>query len=237
MRAAILAGGLGTRLAPYTTVLPKPLVPVGDRPILELILRQLGSCGFERVDLCVNHMSHLIAAYLDQSPDVPADLDIHHHLEEEPLGTAGAIRDLEAPDGPLLVMNGDILTTLDYGELVRFHTEQDAAMTIATHTKDVQLALGVIEGEDAEVTGFVEKPTLHYEVSMGIYVYSPEAIEMIPAGRFDFPDLVLALLEAGKAVRKYRFDGRWFDVGTPAEHEAAQAAYYEDPAVYEREPC
>ncbi len=233
MRAAILAGGLGTRLAPYTTVLPKPLVPVGERPILELIIRQLAAVGFTRVDLCVAHLGQLIKAYLTESNAVPEGLEVHYHWEDEPLGTAGAIRDLERTDEPLLVMNGDILTTLDYAELMRFHERSSAALTIATHTRDVHIQLGVIEGEGHEVSGYVEKPTLHYEVSMGIYVYGQEAIASLPEGRIDFPDLVLQLIAAGEPVSKYAFDGAWYDIGTPSEHDLATRAYEEESERYE----
>ena len=233
MRAAILAGGLGTRLAPYTTVLPKPLVPIGERPILELIIRQLSAAGFTRVDLCVAHLGELIRAYLEQSSAVPEGMEIVYHWEDEPSGTAGAIRELERCDGPLLVMNGDILTTLDYTDLIRFHEEQGSALTIAAHRKDVKIDLGVIEGDDAPVTGYIEKPTLSYEVSMGIYVYGPEAIERIPAGHYDFPDLVLALIDEGLPVRKFAFDGPWYDIGTPSEHAIATEAYDADPELYE----
>ncbi len=233
MRAAILAGGQGTRLAPYTTVLPKPLVPVGERPILELILRQLAACGFTRFDLCVAHLGELIQAFLSQSDAVPAGVDLHYHWEDEPLGTAGAVRELERDDGALLVMNADVLTTIDFAELMRFHDQQGSALTIATHTRDVKLELGIIEGEESAVRGYVEKPTLHYEVSMGIYVYSREAVEAIPPGRFDFPDLVLALLDAGKPVSRYQFDGVWFDVGTPGDLSQATEAYLADPGKFE----
>ena len=147
MRAVILAGGKGTRLRPYTTVLPKPLVPVGERPILELILAQLHAAGFTRADLCVGHLGGLIRAYLSESGVVPDGLEVHYQWEEEPLGTAGALHLIERPEEPFLVMNGDILTTLDYGEFLRAHSESGAALTIATHHKDVPLALGVIESE------------------------------------------------------------------------------------------
>lgn len=233
MRAAILAGGLGTRLAPYTTVLPKPLVPVGERPILELILRQLSAAGFDQVDLCVGHLGELIRAYFTQSGTAPEGLELSYHYEDEPLGTAGAVRDLEMPDGPMLVMNGDILTTLDYADLVSFHRENDCALTIASRRKEVNIDLGVIEGEGSVVAGYVEKPTLAYQVSMGIYVYSPKAIAHIPGGRFDFPDLVLALIAAGERVGKYGFDGPWFDIGTSGELELANAAYDDGEDLFE----
>ena len=234
MRAVILAGGKGTRLRPYTTVLPKPLVPVGERPILELIIRQLAGCGYDRLDLCVGHLGELIRAYLEESPAVPDGIEVAYHWEDEPMGTAGALRQLEFGDGEsFLVMNGDILTTLDYGALMASHLEQGAGLTIATHRKDVQMALGVIEGDDTTVTDYIEKPTLHYEVSMGIYVYSEAAVRHIPDGYFDFPDVVKAMLASGGEVRKYRFDGTWFDIGTVAEHECAAAAYNDDPRRFE----
>lgn len=234
MRAAILAGGLGTRLAPYTTVLPKPLVPVGDRPILELILRQLGRSGFDRVDLCVGHLGELIRAYFTQSGTAPEAIELVYHYEDEPQGTAGAIRDLDRLAGPMLVMNGDILTDLDYAALVEHHLEHDAALTIATHRKEVRIDLGVIVGEGHEVENYVEKPILNYEVSMGIYVYSERAVERIPPGRFDFPDLVLALIAAGERVSKYEFAGVWYDIGTAGELERASEAYHDTPETFDR---
>jgi NDP-mannose synthase len=233
MRAVILAGGRGTRLRPYTTVLPKPLMPVGERPILELIMRQLAGHGFTRIDLCVGHLGELIRAYFEEAKALPDGVELNYFYEPEPLGTAGALRLLERDPDSILVMNGDILTTLAYDQFLRFHEASGAALTVATHRKDVSLALGVIEGQAGEVTGYIEKPTLHYEVSMGIYAYAPKAIEHIPAGRFDFPDLVLALLAAGERVNTYRFEGDWFDIGTPDEHERATASYSEDPARFE----
>jgi NDP-sugar pyrophosphorylase family protein len=130
-------------------------------------------------------------------------------------------------------MNGDILTTLDYDELVRYHREREAALTIATHAKKVQLALGVVEGEGERVNGYVEKPELSYEVSMGIYVYSPRAMDHVPRERFDFPDLVLKLVEAGERVARFHFDGPWFDIGTRDEHERAVEAYEAEPRRFD----
>ena len=233
MRAAILAGGRGTRLAPYTTVLPKPLVPVGERPILELILHQLWTAGFNRVDLCVGHLGELIRAYLTDSGTVPTGMELNYHVEDAPLGTAGAIRNLEEPSGSLLVMNGDILTTLPYADLISFHEERGAALTIASHRAEIKLELGVIEGESAAVTGYVEKPTLDYEVSMGIYAYSPTAVAHIPEGKFDLPDLVLALIAAGEQVCKFEFTGPWYDIGTAGELLNASAAFTEQPGMFD----
>jgi NDP-sugar pyrophosphorylase family protein len=233
MRAAILAGGRGTRLAPYTTVLPKPLVPVGDRPILELILHQLAASGVTRVDLCVGHLGELIRAYFTQSGTAPDGMELDYHYEDEPQGTAGAIRDLDKLEGPMLVMNGDILTDIDYSALVAFHTEQESALTIASYSKEVQIDLGVIEGAPNEVADYIEKPSLSYQVSMGIYVYTARAIESIPPGRFDFPDLVLRLIKEGERVCKYEFKGRWYDIGTAGELEMATKAYHDLPTAFD----
>ena len=183
------------------------------------------------MDLSVGHLGGLIRAYLTESEALTGELELGYLYEDEPLGTAGALTLIDpAPSEPFLVMNGDILTTLDYAELMRFHEREGPALTIASHQKEVQLSLGVIETRDGggEVTGFVEKPTLHYEVSMGIYVYDPSALEHIPDGRFDFPDVVLALLGAGKSVLTYPFGGEWFDIGTRDEHERAMVEFEEN---------
>jgi NDP-mannose synthase len=234
MRAVVLAGGKGTRLRPYTTVLPKPLVPVGERPILELIIHQLARCGFRRIDLSVGHLGELIRAYFREAPALPEGVELHYHWEDQPLGTAGALRNIDLPpDESLLVMNGDVLTTLDFGELMRFHSDHGATLTIGTHRKDVELALGVVEGESDGVTGYVEKPTLSYVVSMGIYAYHPRALQYIPEGGLDFPDLVLALIQAGEKVVHYHHTGAWYDIGTTQEHERAVAAYQESPELFD----
>jgi NDP-sugar pyrophosphorylase family protein len=234
MRAVILAGGKGTRLRPYTTVLPKPLVPVGDRPILELVIRQLARYGFTRIDLSVGHLGQLISTYLDQI-ELPEGLDLHYTWEDQPLGTAGALREVEGlAEGDFLAMNGDVLTTLDYAQLMRFHRSSGAALTIASHEKDVNVSLGVIESEDGFVTDYIEKPTMHFQVSMGVYAYSPKALEFIPAGYFDFPDVVKALIEAGEKVAIYAAQARWFDIGTIEEHEQATEEIANNPGLFER---
>lgn len=229
MRAVILAGGKGTRLRPYTTILPKPLVPIGERPILELIIHQLGRAGFNRVDLLVGHLGELIRAYLAEGGVVPEGVRLDFVFEDEPLGTSGALHQLDRPDEPFLVMNGDILTTLDYADLMRHHRESGAALTIAAYKKEVKLQLGVLEGEGESVSDYVEKPTLNYDVSMGIYIYEPRALDHVPPRRFDFPDLVLELIKAGERVVRYPFDGAWYDIGTPEEYERASIAFSEGP--------
>lgn len=232
MRAVILAGGKGTRLRPYTAVLPKPLVPVGERPILELVIRQLAQHGFRHIDLSVGHLGQLIKTYFDQV-ELPPGIELAYHWEDQPLGTAGALRRIEGLDEDFLVMNGDILTTLDYEQLMRFHRSQDAALTISTHEKDVDVSLGVIETDDGYVTDYIEKPTLHFQVSMGVYAYSPVALELIPDGYFDFPDLVKALLAKDAKVATYRAQARWYDIGTLEEHERATEELAADPGLFD----
>ena len=228
----ILAGGKGTRLRPYTAVLPKPLVPVADRPILELVIRQLARNGFTRIDLSVGHLGGLIKAYLDHV-ELPDGLELNYWWEDKPLGTAGALKRVDGLDGPFLAMNGDVLTTLDYAQLMRFHDGHGAALTIATHRQNVNVDLGVIESEDGYVTDYVEKPTMRFDVSMGVYVYSPEVLELIPDQYFDFPDVVKAMLESDRKVAIYTGPGLWFDIGTVGEHERAVAEIEAHPELFE----
>src|ERR671919_2411543 len=156
MRAVILAGGRGTRLAPYTTVLPKPLLPVGERPVLELILRQLmhSGIGIRTVDLCVGHLGELIRAYFAENSHLPPEVELRYHWEDEPLGTVGALRQIERPEGPFLMVNGDVLATLDYRDLVRTHRENGAALTMAVRRREIEIELGVVEADGGLVTGF-----------------------------------------------------------------------------------
>lgn len=208
-------------MRPYTTIFPKPLVPIGDRPILEILVGQLARAGVERIDLCVGHLGELIQAYFSDAYNGRQNVEFRYHWEHAPLGTAGALRQVDDLDEPFLVLNGDVLTDLDFGELMRFHEESGSALTIAACEKSTHTSLGVIELNGENVTGYAEKPTITHTVSMGIYVYDPSAVEHIPEGRADFPDVVSALLEAGKAVSAYRFEGEWLDVGTPEDHERA----------------
>jgi NDP-sugar pyrophosphorylase family protein len=219
MRAAVLAGGLGTRLAPYTAVLPKPLVPVGGRPILELILEWLAGSGVQRVDVCIGHLGHLIQTYFSQPGTLPAGLEVVWLWEREPLGTAGALRGLRDVDETLLVVNGDILTELDpCAEMLAFHRSQGAALTIAGKRTELPTDLGVIERDGGVVTGYREKPVFHYDASMGIYLYEPRALSILSSRPLSFPDLVLELLELGERVSVFMTDAPWHDVGTLREH-------------------
>ncbi len=223
MRAAVLAGGLGTRLRPYTAILPKPLVPVGERPILELIFGWLARNGADRVDVCIGHLGELIQVYFSQAQTIPPGLDVRWQWESEPLGTAGALRFIPDVDETLLVVNGDILTDLDPAGMLAYHRSHQAALTIATRTAQVETELGVIEHHDGIVAGYREKPVISYSASMGIYLYEPRALAALPEGLLQFPDLVLALLARDERVVAYETDAEWHHVGNPAQHtEASQ---------------
>ncbi len=225
MRAVVLAGGFGMRLRPYTTILPKPLLPIGDRPILEIILRQLATAGFEKVDLCVGHLGELIRVYFNEGTVLPQHMDLDWHWEpEEPLGTAGALRVVPRLEGTFLAMNGDILTTLDYRALMEHHHRAGTVLTIAVQGKRVNIDLGVLDIDDGRVAGFHEKPTLNYNVSMGIYAYESRVLDYLPEdGPCQFPELVQRLLDAGEGISVYQSDDDWFDIGTIGEYERAVA--------------
>jgi NDP-sugar pyrophosphorylase family protein len=235
MRAVILAGGLGTRLRPYTTVIPKPLVPIGDRPVLEHIIRSLVRSGVDHIDLCVNHLGELILIYLANS-DVPPEVRLAFHWEREPLGTAGALATVPDLEGSFIVVNGDVLTTLDYRALFEHHKKQGAALTVAMHGKRVNIDLGVIESDNGLVNNYIEKPSLLYEVSMGAYVYDERALAYLPPGACQFPDLVLKLLEAGERVAAFKSDADWYDIGTVGEYERASADVERNPEKYGLDP-
>jgi NDP-sugar pyrophosphorylase family protein len=218
MRAAVLAGVLGTRLYPYRAVLPKPLVPVGDRPILELILGWLGRSGVSQVDVCIGHLGELIQTYFSQARGLPDGLEIRWQRESEPLGTAGALRAIPAAEGTLLVVNGDVLTDLDPARMLRFHLEREAALTIAMRRTSVATELGVIDQTDGIVSGYREKPVFDYAASMGVYMYEPRALDAIPDGPCQFPELVLELLARGERVAAFETVARWHHIGTPEQH-------------------
>ena len=191
MRAVILAGGKGTRLAPYTTVLPKPLMPIGEMPILEIVIRQLERHGFNDLTLAVGYLAELLMAYCGDGSKF--NVKLGYSREEQPLGTAGPIALVPDLNDTFLVMNGDLLTTIDYGAMLKYHHERNALATIACYQRDVKIDLGVIEiGPDNWVANYIEKPTYHYAVSMGIYLFEPAILKYIkPNQRLDLPDLVM----------------------------------------------
>lgn len=230
-QAVVLAGGQGTRLRPYTTQLPKPLVPVGDRPILDIVLRQLVAAGCGRITVTTGYLGGLIEAYFQTGADYGVQLE--YFREHEPLGTVGALALIDGLDDDFLVVNGDVLTDLDYGKLLAAHRASDAALTIAACERAVQIPLGVLEAaEDDEdrIVDYVEKPTIPYRASMGVYCLAPRTLAfMEPGVRLDFPQLVLRLLAAGEPVRAYSSRAYWLDIGTLDDYEQALVDFQADP--------
>jgi len=225
-KTVILSGGRGTRMAPYTSVLPKPLLPIGERAILEIVVERLRDAGFTDITLSVGYLAHLIQAVMDHVPSNGVSIEYVH--EERPLGTAAPLALVEGLDETFLVMNGDVLTTLDLRKLVDFHLAHGFVLTIAVHERKTRLDYGVIEAEESgRLVGFVEKPEVASLVSMGVYVMEPEVLEVIPAGvAFDFPDLVHALLDRGQEIGVYRYSGYWRDLGRHEDYEAANVEWH-----------
>jgi len=221
MKAVILAGGKGARLAPYTKILPKPLMPIGDMPILEILLRQLKRHGVDEVILTVGHLAQLLEVFFQDGERL--GMKIHYSYEDQPLGTAGPLSLVSGLDDTFLVANGDVLTTLDFAALVADHQQSGAIATIAMHQRQVKVDLGVIQCNGSnEITGYLEKPTYDFHVSMGIYVFEPRVLAYIPFNQYlDFPDLVLRLIAVGERVRGYPYDGYWQDLGRPDDYEQA----------------
>lgn len=222
MKAVILAGGKGTRLAPYTTILPKPLMPIGDMPILEVIIRQLKQAGVDEVILTVGHLSELLKAFFKDGRRF--GVKITYSQEEKPMGTAGPlalIRDQLTE--PFFVMNGDVLTTMSFSALMSRHLRTESIATIAMHKRKVKIDFGVLEmGEENRVVDYIEKPSIPYQVSMGLYAFHPEILKYIPDDTYlDFPDLVLDLIKNERKISGYLFDGYWQDLGRPDDYQKA----------------
>ncbi len=218
MNAVVLAGGKGARLAPYTTILPKPLMPIGDMPILEVMLLQMREAGIEHVVLTVGHLSELLRAFFKDGSQF--GLDIRYSYEQCPLGTAGPIALVDGLNETFLVTNGDVLTTLNLRQLIQFHREQKAMATIAAHQRQSRIDLGVIQKDgDCRITGYIEKPVYDFLVSMGIYVFEPAVLPYIPRNEYlDFPELIKKLIAAGERVVGYEFNGYWEDLGRPDDY-------------------
>lgn len=225
MKAVVLAGGTGTRLAPYTRILPKPLLPVGDRPILDIIIGQLRDAGVDEIVVATGYLSGLIETFFGDG--LTYGVSISYAREVDPLGTAGPIATIDGLDETFIMMNGDILTTPPYAELLEAHRVSGAVATIATRPEEVEIDYGVVRlGEQVNgihrIDAYEEKPTFVCQVSAGIYVFEPEVVEYVtPGERLDFPELLGRLLEAGQPVASHQHDGYWMDVGQLHHLEAA----------------
>jgi NDP-mannose synthase len=226
--AVILAGGKGTRLRPYTTTIPKPLVPIGDESaILEIVLRQLAAQGFRRVTIAIGHLGELIRAYV--SDGAQWGLDVDYAVEQEPLGTMGpVVAILDRLPEHFLVLNGDILTDLGFASLLDAHARSGSPLTIATCQRQVDVDFGVLEVEAGKIVRFSEKPRLRYHVSMGVYALSRATLAGYHAGSpLGFDQLVIDLLAAGHQPASYPFDGYWLDIGRPDDYDRANAEFAE----------
>lgn len=221
-RAIILAGGKGTRLAPYTATFPKPLVPIGDMPILEVVIRQLKIYGLEHITLTVNHLASLLEAYFGDGSKF--GLRVDYALEDEPLGTAGPLALVSGVDSTFFVLNGDLLTDLDYDEMLAQHQESGAIMTVGLYERTHTVDFGVVETDAAScIAGYTEKPSFQYLVSMGVYVMEPAVLEFITAGeRLDLPELVNRMLVRKVPIHTFLHRGYWLDIGRPDDYERAQ---------------
>jgi len=228
MKAIILAGGKGTRLAPYTTVFPKPLMPIDGMPILEVIVRQLAHFRIKEMVFTVSQQSEpLLSAYFGNGSRYGAD--IYYSQEKRPLGTAGPLSIIPNLPESFLVMNGDILTTLNYYKLIQYHRRHKGMVTIAMSQKKVQLELGVMEVNRAHrLTRYVEKPALSYSVSMGIYVFEKRVLKWIPSEKYlDFPELIQKLIKQKEKVVCYPSNDFWLDIGRHDDYEEAQKKFQE----------
>ena len=225
MQAIILAGGKGTRLRPYTTILPKPLMPINDMPILEVVIRQLKNNGFTKIIMAVGYLAELLEAYFGDGSRW--GVEISYSREEKPLGTAGPLTLVDDLDDTFLMMNGDILTDLNYFELMNFHKQNNSKITIATYNKEVKIDLGILKVNDShEIYDYIEKPTLIHQVSMGIYAIDKSMVEMIPRDKpFDLPDLIKLSIKNKIKVLSYSFENYWRDIGRKDDYELALEEY------------
>ncbi len=232
MKAVLLAGGKGTRLAPYTTILPKPLMPIGEMPILEIIIRQLTAHGVTEIIVCVGHMAAILESFFGKGDKF--GVKISYSLEDQPLGTAGPLGLLEGLDDTFFVANGDLLTTISFSEMLSFHRSHGKIATVGLASKDVKIDLGVIEVEpDNAIKAYIEKPTLNYKVSMGIYVFEPGVLKYIRGrGRLDLPDLVLELKHRGEKPMAYDAQCRWLDIGRVDDYATAVETFERDRELY-----
>lgn len=222
MEAVILAGGKGTRLKPYTTTIPKPLVPVGEQPILGIVLGQLKAAGVSKVTITVNHMAELIMAFFGTGEKF--GLEIAYSLEDRPLGTVAPVKLIKNLPEHFIVMNGDLLTDIDYAAVYQAHVDSGAQLTITTFRRDNKIDFGVIDvdEETKRVVGFREKPYYHFVVSTGVYVYSRSLLDRVPLNEpYGLDNLVLDMLKDGVPINTYAHQGYWLDIGRPDDYEQA----------------
>jgi mannose-1-phosphate guanylyltransferase len=213
MQAVILAGGRGSRLEPYSRVLPKPLFPIGQDPIAAILVKQLQNAGFKEIIMCLGYLADLMMAYFQDGSRF--GIPIRYAIETCPLGTAGPLKIINNLGDDFLVVNGDEFTTLDFHDLFAYHLQHKADMTIAVQKKIIPSSFGVLDIKDGQVIAYREKPMFNYWASMGIYIISNKVIQVIPDNkRFDMPDLVQYLLKEQARIVSFESEALWFDIGT-----------------------
>lgn len=222
MKAVIMAGGLGTRLKPFTHIIPKPLLPVGEKSVLEIVMHKLKSQGFKEIILAVGYKSDLFESFFGNGSKF--GLSIKYSKEKKRLGTAGPVRLVkDRLDEPFLVMNGDILTNMDFSKLKKFHKKNQSDFTLVTKKITLPLHYGVVEKNGNNILNIQEKPVVESEVSAGIYFLNPDVIDFIPPNRtFNMPDLMRALLNAHRNVLAYQLNDYWLDIGQLGDYQQAQ---------------
>lgn len=220
-RAVILAGGKGRRLRPYTIVLPKPLMPIGDFPVLEVIVKQLARHGFTHITMAVNHQAEIIKAFFNDGAKWGVNVD--YSMEGKPLSTMGPLRLIKDLPEDFLVMNGDILTDLDYAAFFEYHVRCRNLFTISAHVREQLIDFGVLELDNAgKLSGFKEKPRLEYDVSMGVYMANRKVLDFIPHdATYGFDHLMLDLIAAKQPAAVRRYEGYWLDIGRPDDYAQA----------------
>ncbi len=223
----ILAGGKGTRLKPFTVVLPKPLVPLGDMAVLEVLLRRLSRLGFHDVVISTGHLAELIMAVAGDGSRF--GLEVRYSHEEKALGTAGPLALIEDHSDTIIVMNGDLLTTLNFSKMIQFHDAENADVTIGIYRRNVKIDFGVVETADSgDFIGFTEKPTYEMNVSMGVNILSRQALARISCGQnMDMPDLILNVRDSGGKVSCFSDECYWLDIGRVDDYAIAQESFEE----------
>lgn len=218
----LLAGGLGTRLRPLTEQQPKPMLDVGGRPLLESIIERFKRCGFHRFRVSVNYRAEVIKEYFGDGTDW--GVEIHYIEEDKPLGTAGPLGMLdEVPELPVIVMNGDVLTTIDFDNMLEFHDQRQAAVTVGARAFEFQVPFGTLDLEEGRITNITEKPIKSFFVNAGMYVLSPSVVQNVPRNkRMDMPDLLKTCIRAKQNVIAFPIHEYWLDIGRHADFEQAQ---------------
>ena len=226
MKAVILAGGKGTRLRPYTTNFPKPLMPIGERPILEIVIKRLKEFNIKDIIITTGHLGELIRAFFNDGKKY--GVKIIYSKEDKPLGTAGPLNLIkEKLTGTFLVMNGDILSNINFNKLIKYHKQQKNIATIALSKRKVDIDFGIVNiSNKNDFVEWKEKPTIEYLVSTGIYIFAKESLKFLPKdGFFNLPDFILKLNKENKKISGYLHDGYWLDIGRPDDYEKACKDY------------